>query len=246
MKLFHAGPIMLVLLADSAIAQAPPPIADNSFLVEEAYNQEAGIVQHILLFDHGAADDWVLTFGQEWPVGSERHQLSYALRVVNAGFGAGAGDPEVTYRFGLRRGQVHLAPRVTLGIPLGREEAGRGAGSPTFNFNLPVSLTLHPRLGAHANAGVAFAADDVGDSSEFFLGASLAFVASRWANLLLEGLTVRSPAPGGGRETTYLLNPAVRFAIQAGQVQLVPAIARSLVSGPGDRWLAYFSAEHPF
>ena len=31
-------------------ASSTQPIADNSFLIEEAYNQEAGVVQHISTF----------------------------------------------------------------------------------------------------------------------------------------------------------------------------------------------------
>ena len=36
--------------ADSTKVESEPVIQDNSFLVEEAYNQEAGIVQHISTF----------------------------------------------------------------------------------------------------------------------------------------------------------------------------------------------------
>jgi hypothetical protein len=36
--------------ADSAKASSDPVIQDNSFLVEEAYNQDAGVVQHIQTF----------------------------------------------------------------------------------------------------------------------------------------------------------------------------------------------------
>jgi hypothetical protein len=34
----------------SDTAQGTPPIQDNSFLIEEAYNQEPGVVQHISVF----------------------------------------------------------------------------------------------------------------------------------------------------------------------------------------------------
>ena len=56
----------------------PPSIQDNSFLVEEAYNQEAGVVQHIsgLNIDR-TGKSYEYDFTQEWPVGSIRHQLSY-------------------------------------------------------------------------------------------------------------------------------------------------------------------------
>src|SRR5690349_21260072 len=61
-------------------------IMDNSFLVEEAYNQEAGVVQHIFTAAYsvdqlGGPDDkiWNLTFTQEWPVFSQTHQFSYTV-----------------------------------------------------------------------------------------------------------------------------------------------------------------------
>jgi len=56
------------------------PLQDNSFLIEEAYNQEAGVVQNIVngLWSRGS-EDWLLTFTQEWPVPDQRHQFSYTL-----------------------------------------------------------------------------------------------------------------------------------------------------------------------
>ena len=42
-------------------ADPPPPIQDNSFLIEEAYNQEKGVIQHIqtyqLMRDHRIGSD---------------------------------------------------------------------------------------------------------------------------------------------------------------------------------------------
>jgi hypothetical protein len=60
--------------------EAAKPIQDNSFLVEEAYNQEAGVVQHISAFTrYRESKDWLYTFTQEWPVPGITHQLSYTL-----------------------------------------------------------------------------------------------------------------------------------------------------------------------
>ena len=48
---------------------AQPGIQDNSFLVEEAYNQNFGVVQHISSFTRFFdSKDWNYTFTQEWPV----------------------------------------------------------------------------------------------------------------------------------------------------------------------------------
>ena len=52
-------------------------VQDNSFLIEEAYNQEAGVVQHIFNLRR-QGHDWSFAFTQEWPVGSQTHQFSYS------------------------------------------------------------------------------------------------------------------------------------------------------------------------
>src|SRR5436853_7157714 len=89
-----------------------PPIQDNSFLVEEAYNQERGVVQHISTFSRmWNSKDWNYSFTQEWPApGNWRHQLSYTLVGMHAGAfsetGAGMGDAAINYRYQLiGRGQ---------------------------------------------------------------------------------------------------------------------------------------------
>ena len=46
-----AAVLVLFGLAGAAAGQdASAPIQDNSFLIEEAYNQERGVVQHLQLF----------------------------------------------------------------------------------------------------------------------------------------------------------------------------------------------------
>src|SRR5262245_38405023 len=62
-----------------AVAQA---IADNSFLIEEGYNQEPGVVQHISAWQRSLrVSTWSYVFTQEWPIGSVRHQISYNVLV---------------------------------------------------------------------------------------------------------------------------------------------------------------------
>ena len=65
----------IVLLSVNSMGQqdaapaAAPGIQDNSFLVEEAYNQNFGVVQHISSFTRFfESKDWNYTFTQEWPV----------------------------------------------------------------------------------------------------------------------------------------------------------------------------------
>ncbi|MGH9579274.1 MAG: hypothetical protein ACRD3R_17685, partial [Terriglobales bacterium] len=70
-----------------------PPIQDNSFLMEEAYNQEYGVVQHINFFGRfWESRDWTYVLTQEWPVNAApRHQLSYSIAATHAGALSGSG-----------------------------------------------------------------------------------------------------------------------------------------------------------
>src|SRR2546430_787614 len=95
------------LLVSAAFAAEPlaKGIQDNSFLVEEAYNQEPGVVQHIfnlpILFT-GHEKDISLSFTQEWPIFSQTHQFSYTIPysfVGNGGWENGLADIRLNYRF---------------------------------------------------------------------------------------------------------------------------------------------------
>jgi hypothetical protein len=92
--------ILLLLLVSRGPARADwpslssGPLEDNSLLIEEAYNQEAGVVQHILLTQWDRkSEDWVTTFTQEWPVPDETHQLSFTVPYT---FGGEPGAPSGT------------------------------------------------------------------------------------------------------------------------------------------------------
>src|SRR5690348_18415661 len=78
--------VVALLLAPATGAQepaaAPRGIQDNSFLIEEAYNQDRGVVQHISTFQR-SGDAWTYSFTQEWPVGGIRNQLSYSLALIH-------------------------------------------------------------------------------------------------------------------------------------------------------------------
>ena len=73
-------------LAGIPVSSATEPLAkgiqDNSFLVEEAYNQEPGVVQHILnllVTSKAGQKESSPSFTQEWPIFSQQHQFSYIL-----------------------------------------------------------------------------------------------------------------------------------------------------------------------
>ena len=143
-------------------AKEQPQIQDNSFLVEEAYNQERGVVHHISTFSRlWNSKDWSYTFTQEWPgLRNPRHQFSYTLAGMHsggfAGAGAGFGDVVLNYRYqvaGSGETRFAFAPRVSVLLPTGDVTKGRGAGAAGVQTNLPVSIVLHRRLISHSNAG---------------------------------------------------------------------------------------------
>src|SRR5579872_5066173 len=88
------------------------PIQDNSFLVEEAYNQEDGVIQHISFFQLLSTGDWAFTQTDEWPLRTIKHQLSLTMAATHAdGYaGAGFGDTFINYRYQLvGNGDTRLA-----------------------------------------------------------------------------------------------------------------------------------------
>lgn len=144
-------------------------IEDNSFLIEEAYNQEPGVVQHILTaaFNNDSRRrGWTFNFTQEWPVFSQDHQFSYSVPSYHFIDGAdriyGAGDILLNYRYqALYEGEIKpaFAPRFSLILPTGNRDRGTGNGVVGYQWNLPFSKKLAPRFGMHANFGVTYMPD---------------------------------------------------------------------------------------
>lgn len=260
MRIPTLAALLLAAAASPAGAQGPSVpagaapegvIEDNSFLVEEAYNQSAGVVQHISLFQNDRRGGWDYAFTQEWPLFGQRHQLSYTIPVSRRAGDAGIGDVAVDYRvqiLGVGGGRVALAPRLSVVLPTGDEEAGRGTGSLGVQTNLPLSVELSPALISHSNAGFAVASrDDGGDQTVWSAAQSVVWLARRDLNLLLEAAWSREEARGV-RET-FFLSPGVRTAFDLrGGLQVVPGVAVPIGVGPSDgEWsvLLYLSLEHP-
>ena len=245
------------------------PIQDNSFLIEEAYNQEKGVVQHASFFTYfPGSEDWEYSFTQEWPLpGDERHQLSYTLPVLNAaefpGSGAGLGDVSFHYRYqllGSGSAPLAVSPRLSLFLPSGDSTGGRGLGGVAMQANLPVSVVLAPRWVTHLNAGGTLAPaaqNELGDTSSitgFNLGQSFVWLAHPSFNVLLETAWTGEGSVAGEDQTGFahelFLSPAVRWAHDFDNgLQIVPGAGYAVGVGPseGNRdWVFYLSFEHPF
>jgi hypothetical protein len=249
---------------DSVKSDSPPKIQDNSFLVEEAYNQEAGVVQHIMTFQkQRGSHDYEAAFAQEWPVGSIRHQLSYDVPFARIGSKSGFGDVGINYRYQLTGdGNTTLAvsPRVSVILPTGDWKRSRGNGAVGVDLNLPVSYVLSPDLVTHINAGTSMtpgARNIAGQRAriqDWSLGQSLIMTRSSFIQPMLEVVYSRGQEVIGKDRTantkSFVISPGVRSAFNfASGLQIVPGMAVPIGVGPssGERGLFfYLSFEHPF
>jgi hypothetical protein len=262
--------VVVLFLARVPVASADdtPSIQDNSFLVEEAYNQEPGVVQHISGFTYFSdSKDWAYTFTQEWPVPGLRHQLSYTLTLQHAGAfansGAGIGDVVLNYRcqvVGSGEARVAFAPRASLIFPTGDEQAGRSVGGFGMQTNLPLSVVVSPKLVTHWNAGATFVPDaqnflgQRARTAAYNFGQSFIYLAHPRFNFMLETVFASTQGIVANDKTEWsrslLLNPGVRWAYNfKNGLQIVPGIAVPLGIGPssGEKGVfLYLSFEHPF
>jgi hypothetical protein len=259
--------LLRFLSAVPLAACAAGPIQDNSFLIEEAYNQEAGVVQHISTFQRArGSSDWVYTFTQEWPVGDIKHQFSYTVpvtRIADAPKRLGVGDVALNYRYQLTgdgEAERAIAPRLSVLLATGDETQGRGLGAASYQVNMPVSMVLAAKLVAHTNAGYTFTprAKD-GDGNKANLGAwnigqSFVWLAAQNLNFMLEAIYSRSEEVAGPGRTattkTAFVSPGLRWSYDfPSGLQVVPGIAFPMGVGPSRREKAvflYLSFEHPF
>jgi hypothetical protein len=267
----------IVLMALPVFAQGPlsdhtpdaaQSIQDNSFLLEEAYNQEEGAVQHASTFmRHWRKHQWVYTFSQEWPVVSQQHQLSYTIPVQGLDTASstvrGLGDIALSYRYqlvGSGDTPLAVAPRFSLLVPTGNARKDLGAGALGWEFSVPVSVEIGRYLVTHVNVGLTFipsahnSRSDTADLLQYSLGQSIIWLVKPTFNIMLEFLwesqeTVIGPGKTQ-RDHSVLLSPGIRWAHNLPNgLQIVPGIAVPLGIGPsrGERNIfIYLSFEHPF
>lgn len=247
-------------------AKGALPIQDNSFLLEEAYNQEDGVVQHINTFTRfRQSKDWVYTFTEEVPVPTQKHQLSVTVpfqRLETSLDGRRAfGDVALNYRYqalGDGESTVAFSPRFSLLLPTGDEKQLRGNGALGYQVNLPLSVMLSKQFVTHINLGTTFtpgAKSPLGekaDLSAWNFGQSFIWLARPTFNAMLEfaynsGEQVAGPGLKE-RVNTFFVNPGFRWAINCKNgLQIVPGISVPVGVGPskGERAIfLYLSFEH--
>src|SRR6266545_295673 len=235
-------------------AAQPFQILDNSFFVEEAFNQERGIFQNIFGMRHEGGD-WQLTFTQEWPAPAQRHQLSYTVAAESVGSKSGFGDVYLNYRFQALEeagGHPAFSPRVSVIVPSGRQSTGAGEGG--LQVNLPFSKQ-HGDVYFHWNGGFTWLPrGERVDLVSPTLAGSAIYRLRPMLNLMLESVLAfdaDETSPGIVERTrAFTLSPGVRGGWNvAKDTQLVLGAALPITRVSGDASVGvfgYVSYELPF
>ncbi len=151
----------------SYLYHGQPSIEDNSMFIEEAFNQESGVIQHISNFIF-TGKEFAFSYTQEIPLADVKHQLSFGVSyasqkkpegltpVGNTQFLTnGLGDVVVNYRpqiWGKDKWAL-IIPRFTVIIPTGNSRYGLGSGGWGGQFNLAVTKRLNSKITTHYNGG---------------------------------------------------------------------------------------------
>jgi DtxR family Mn-dependent transcriptional regulator len=256
--------IAFLWLSGVAMAQTPAPapaptvepfqIMDNSFLLEEAYNQEPRIFQNIFGFTRQSGD-WQLTFTQEWPAPSMRHQLSYTVSAESVASKSGFGDVFLNYRFQALEegpGRPACAPRLSLIVPSGRQSAGGGEGG--LQADLPLSKQKGD-FAFHWNSGFTWLPrGERDDLVSPFLAGSAIYRLRPMLQLMLESLVsfdaADTPLGKVERIRSVTLSPGVRGGwTLAEDTQLILGAAIPVTRTSGESSVGvfgYLSYELPY
>lgn len=212
----------------NASAEEKKRIEDNSFLIEEAYNQEEGVIQYIQTYQYSQkTKEWLYTFTNEFPLPNQNHQFSYTVPVARVGgdpnFQTGLGDIGINYRYQLvKNDDWALAPRFTVILPTGNYREGLGNGATGYQVNVPLSVDLADRWVSHWNAGATYtpnareASGIQADIRGINIGASVVYLHSETLNFLVEYVKSENQAiQSDGSlvwEKSEFINPGFRYA----------------------------------
>jgi hypothetical protein len=182
----------VLALGCSAAASAQPAdpsrkweILDNSFLVEEAFNQETGVFQNIFSWTREPGGEWQANFTQEWPARGVEHQFSYSLPVARDSATV-VEDVALNYRYQLSTegpGRAAVSPRASIVLPTGLAHTGHDHAG--FQLNVPASKQFG-NLYVHANGGFSWIRDMNRTATA---GGSLIWRAAPMLNLMMEAVS---------------------------------------------------------
>lgn len=245
-------------------------IEDNSFLIEEAYNQEPRVVQHISNGQYFPnTHRFLYTFTQEWPLIKYKHQISYTIpySFINSNQYNGIGDIMINYRYQLfyENDWACVSPRLSLILPTGNKKKGLGSGVWGIQISLPVSKRISDYFAVHFNLGATclFKVESLNertnnsikkDITNFYTGMSIIWLTTKNVNFMLESLSYFNGNIEQSGKIKYvnqtIINPGIRYAININKLQIVPGISIPFIfqksNKPQTSLFLYLSFEHPY
>lgn len=204
-------------------------LQSNGLLVETAYHQESGELQHTFSMSRTNRRSWSSVFTEEIPLGSDKHQLSFSLPAQlvknDSESFRGVGDAKFEYSYflyGNNSSKVTFAPGFGVSVPTGSVRKELGAGAPGVSAKLPVSVMLGKQFASNSTFEMSYtrrAKNDEGERANlvgYEFGQSFVWFAKPKLNFLVEAVWERSPEIIGDDRRKYeqelYLNPGVRWA----------------------------------
>lgn len=246
-------------------------IEDNSFFIEEAYNQEEHVVQHIIngLWKNDPEDLLQTSFTQKWPLFKYKHQFSYTIPYtfhLDETDKNGFNNIIINYRYQLfyKEDWACVSPRLSYIHKTGDAAKGNGQESIGAQFNLPFSKRLSDKFIMHLNAGATYFNKVNGfdyirkinvfkDLVSYNFGGSLIWLSAKRINIMLEDLSNRTCYINHQGEKDYswefIINPGIRYAINLKDIQIVPGLCVPVYLNKENSSVAaffYLSFEHSF
>jgi len=244
-------------------------LADNSYLVENANNVGPGTLHTLnsCTVSRAPGRDTACGLTQEMSVGGGKHMFSYSASYsfLDSNRVKGIGDLAFTYRHQLTGEEAWavVSPRFTVFVPTGNVDKGLGAGSPGFQFNLPVTKRVSESFVVNLNAGATVfpkvkGVDGEGRNikrslSSYNLGASVVWIAHKNFNPLIEYVENFGSEIGDTgkvvRFNEHIVSPGVGLAWKFGDFKISPGIAVPVSFSRGEvrsGILFYIGFENPF
>jgi hypothetical protein len=254
---------------NNATEKYAPAIEDNSFFMEEAYNQEERVVQHIsnVYYRTNPTKDVIYSFTQEWPLFKYKQQISYTIpfSFLDGNSSRGIGDIMINYRYQVfyKENWACFAPRLSLILPTGVYLKSLGYNTFGFQLNLPVSKRLSDFWVVHLNGGYTLLPNAENRTTEnesirktlsfYNIGGSVIWLTNKSFNLMLECVENLNSNIGKNKEVQYvsvaIINPGIRAAINLGDLQIVPGLSVPFFITNQEinpAILFYLSFEHPY
>ncbi len=209
-------------------------IEDNSFLLEEAYNQERGVIQFIQVLQwNKKTRTYDYSLANEIPITDEKHQFSYTIPVSlnkEDSHAQGVGDISLEYRtqWVKRRDEILVATKFSLFTPTGSVKRGMGAGRYGVKVNHALTSILSDKFVTHWNFGSTYypQSENVeggsNSTTSFNYGMSIFYMKSETFNFLTEFVASDDEVVneagsgtkvGSTRQHTFTINPGMRWAL---------------------------------